>query len=235
MCCNSGFSSIHPCMQKQGSLWIATFSLRSTGPMRHLPAALALSLVFILVSCGGNKESTSSAPGGGINPPPPPGPSITPVAVTTYHNDLSRTGLNRQETLLTPANVNVNQFGKKASFSVDGQVYAQPLYVPQLQVAGGTHDVVFVATEHDSVYAFDASGSVTAPLWHVSFLRDGIATVPAFDIEGITPELGVTGTPAIDLSTNTMYLVSFTRMLANNDRPILLHALDLVTGAEKFG
>jgi hypothetical protein len=104
-----------------------------------------------------------------------------------------------------------------------------------MQIAGGTHDVVFVATEHDSVYAFDASGSTTAPLWHVSFLSTGVDTVPAFDVEGITPELGVTGTPVIDTSTNTMYVVSFTRMLANNDRPILLHALDLATGAEKFG
>jgi hypothetical protein len=202
--------------------------------MKHLRSILPLAFSVVCLSCGGGggKSSTSNGPGGGNNPPPPPGAT---VAVVTYHNNLSRTGVNDQETRLTLSNVNSSQFGRKTSFHVDGQIYAQPLYVPQLQIAGGTHDVIFVATEHDSVYAFDANGSPLTPLWHVSFLDSATDTVPAFDIEGITPELGVTSTPVINLSTSTMYLVSFTRKLSNNDRPILLHAMDLATGTEKFG
>src|SRR4051812_10724735 len=106
-----------------------------------------------LTSCGGGKESKTSEnpPGQSSNPADTPGV----VSVLTYHNDLARTGLNSNETVLTTANVNSGQFGKRASFQVDGQVYGQPLYVPSLNIAGGTHKVVFVATQHDSVYAFD--------------------------------------------------------------------------------
>src|SRR3981081_2840483 len=124
-------------------------------------------------------------------------PVAAQVSVLTYHNDLARTGQNLAETTLTPANVNMRQFGKLFSYPVDGYVYAQPLYVPGVAIPGkGIRNVVFVATEHDSVYAFDADGP--APLWHVSFINpaSGVTTVPyqnAFNCNQIVPEIGITG------------------------------------------
>lgn len=152
-----------------------------------------------------------------------------PVSVLTYHNDGSRTGQNLNETILSPSNVNVAQFGKRFSFPVDGQIYAQPLYVPNLNITGGTHNVVFVATEHDSVYAFDADGLSSAPLWKENFGH----SVPSTNKDGINTELGITGTPVIDSNTNTLYVVSETS--GNGSLPFKLHALDLATGQEKFG
>ena len=146
-------------------------------------------------------------------------------AVLTYHNDDARDGVFPQETALTPSVVNSSQFGKLRSYPVDGQVYAQPLYVPQLGIKGAKHNVVFVATENDSVYAFDANQQ-SAPLWQVSL---GVPS-PRNDAEGISPSLGITGTPVIDITTGTMYVLATT-----NSGPFYLHALDISTGAEKFG
>ena len=158
-----------------------------------------------------------------------------------YHNDLLRTGLNSNETLLAPSNVNSTDFGKLFTQSVDGQVYGQPLYVPNLSIAGGTHNVVYVVTEHDSVYAFDADTSQAA-LWHVSFLNAGagVTTVAQADVGNcpqITTEIGITDTPAIDLSSNTIYMVAMTKQVAGAVTNFYqtLHALDLSTGVEKLG
>ena len=126
------------------------------------------------------------------------------VAITTYRNGLSRTGDNLKETVLKPANVNPDQFGKLFSLPVDGQVYAQPLYLPSLTISGRIHNVVFVATEHDSVYAFDMdSGANENPIWLVRLTGAGETAATVSDVlncSSISPEVGITGTPVIDPS-----------------------------------
>lgn len=161
------------------------------------------------------------------------------VSVLTYHNDLARTGQNLNETLLTPASVSSGQFGRLFSYPVDGQVYAQPLYMPGVVIPGqGIHNVIFVATEHDSVYAFDADNYLAAPLWHVSFLNpaQGVTAASAADLEcaSITPEVGITGTPVIDPASGTLYVVAMTEPSSENFEH-QIHALDITTGAEKTG
>ena len=167
------------------------------------------------------------------------------TSVTTQHNDISRSGANPSETILTPANVNINSFGKLFSYSVDGWIYAQPLYVAGVTMgtgtpqAGSTHNVAFVVTQHNTVYAFDADSNTGAnanPLWQVSLTPAGEKTVPNNDLScgDIVPEIGVSSTPVIDLSTNTIYVVA----KSTPDDTIFhqrLHALDLTTGLEKFG
>ena len=159
------------------------------------------------------------------------GRATAQVNVLTAHNDIARTGQNLNETILTPYTVNSAQFGKLFSRSIVGGAYAQPLYVSQLAIPGkGTHNVVFVATDGDRVYAFDADsngGADATPLWSVSLLTN---TAPA-GTYGLN--LGVFGTPVIDLSTNTMYLAS-SETQGTGDI-FRLHALDITTGAEKFG
>ena len=158
------------------------------------------------------------------------------TAVTTWRNDLARTGQNLQETTLTPSNVNATKFGKKFSYSIDGYVFAQPLVVPNVNIGGGTHNVVYVATQHDSVYAFDADGARTSAYWKKSFIdpANGITTVPGSSV-GVTNEWGATATPVIDRSTNTIYVLERTKNTTNDTYAQHLHALDLSTGAEKFG
>lgn len=175
-------------------------------------------------------------------------PQRTPPAngfagVLTWHNDLARTGQNRVETVLTPAAVRSGSFGKRFARPVDGMIYAQPLYVPRVKVAGaGTVDIVIVATEHDSVYAFDARGKFTRPLWHTSFIdpKRGITTVPCTnkrqpecDPTILVPEHGITGTPVVDPSTETVFV--YGKTLQHGGYFWHLHALDVGTGAERSG
>lgn len=175
---------------------------------------------------------------------------VTDLAgVYTYHNDLSRDGANRQEYALTPGNVNSSSFGKIFSCTVDGAIYAQPLWIAGLQVSGAVHNVVLVATAHDSLYAFDADAAPCIQLWQVSLVdtshggTGGETTVPAGpsgNLVGVgdgdmTPEVGVTGTPVIDPTTDTVYVVSKSMNAAGTSFFQRLHAIDLASGAEKPG
>ena len=166
--------------------------------------------------------------------------------VTTQHYDNSRSGANTAESILTTSNVKAANFGRLFSQPVDGQIYAQPLYMSGITIGGQTHNVVFVATENDTVYAFDAdtNGGVNAsPLWKASMLTSAhganttvtVSSIPNGNVSttDIMPLVGITGTPVIDSSTGTMYLVSATLEGGNYFQRI--HALDITTGAEKFG
>jgi hypothetical protein len=153
----------------------------------------------------------------------------------TYHGDKFRSGVNLQEFALTSATVKSSTFGKLFSRAVDGQIYAQPLHVANLTIAGSKHNVVFVATEHSSVYAFDADGKTTTPFWHRSFINPsaGITTIAKPANALIAPEISISSTPVIDPATSTLYVsVSTSEHGAIVHR---LHALSLSTGAEKFG
>ncbi len=162
--------------------------------------------------------------------------------ITTSQFNNQRTGSVLNEVYLTPRNVNASQFGKLGAFKVDGAVYAQPLFVPSVEIPGkGKHDVLFVATEHDSVYAFDAARPNDVPLWHVSFLdkKRSLTTVPARDVQCpfIQPEVGITATPVIDINTGTLYVLARTMsdpIFGDKQYFQHLHALAITTGVEKF-
>ena len=156
-------------------------------------------------------------------------------AVLTYKNDTLRTGQDSNETILNTSNVTVSQFGKRASHPVDGYVFAQPLYMPDLTVNGTSHNVVFVATAHDSIYAFDADQASAAPaLWHTSFINPpSVVPITGTDVSCVdaNPQMGVLGTPVIDPDTGTLYAVAATK--ENGHIVYRLHALDITTGQER--
>lgn len=167
---------------------------------------------------------------------PDSAPPVQPVF--TYRYDNSRQGANTNETQLTPVNVNVNNFGKLFTYNVDGYILAQPLIATNVTIPGkGTHNVLYVVTEHDSVYAFDADSYVPAPYWTASFLSaSGVSPVPGGDANGnIYPVIGVTATPVIDPATGTMYVEAFTKEISGADTVYMhrLHALDITTGLER--
>jgi hypothetical protein len=158
------------------------------------------------------------------------------VNVLTFHNDNARSGQNLNEITLTPANVKSASFGKLLTVPLDGKVDAQPLYLAELNIPGhGVHSVVFAATEHDSVYAFDANTG--AVYWHVSALKSGETTSDDRGCSQVVPEIGITGTPVIDLGAGphgTIFLVAMSKDSSGNYHQ-RLHALDITTGAEEFG
>ncbi|HEV2379545.1 MAG TPA: choice-of-anchor D domain-containing protein [Terriglobia bacterium] len=157
--------------------------------------------------------------------------------VFTWDNDSAHTGQNLNEIVLATGNVNSKQFGKLFTLAVDGQVYAQPLYVQGVSIPGqGTHNVLYVATENDSVYAFDADGLVTTLLWQVSFINPPTITIfpsSAVNCTNIGSQVGITGTPVIDPVQGVLYVVAATD--ENGTFYQRLHALDITTGAERFG
>jgi hypothetical protein len=161
--------------------------------------------------------------------------STSGVDVVTYHNNIARTGQNLKEVILTPANVTSATFGRLGFFNTDGKVDGQPLYLSSLNVAGGRHNVLYVVTEHDSVYAFDAdSGSV---LWQVSLLTGGETPSDDRGCSQITPEIGITSTPVIDRTAGTNGVIYTVAMSKNAAGTYFqrLHALDITSGAELFG
>jgi hypothetical protein len=165
------------------------------------------------------------------------GLSRAQVNVTTYHNDTSRSGLNMQETVLTPSSVTSAQFGKLFSVPLDGNVYAQPLVLTNVTINGTVHTVLYVATEHGSIYAIDADATSTTAtvLWQVNLIPSGGTTVVgtvniAPVCTDIVPEIAITGTPVIDPSTGTLYVVVKSMVAANAVQ--YLHALNVANGAD---
>ena len=159
------------------------------------------------------------------------------VSVVTQHNDNNRTGQNTSETILTTSNVNVSNFGKLFALTVDGYIYAQPLYLTNLTIGGTLHNVVYVATEHNTVYAFDADDPNGTTLWQVNLGP----SVPSDDVCGssgcytdLTPEIGITGTPVIDPQGGVLY-VAVKNKDSDGSYHYRLHALSVSSGAEMFG
>lgn len=192
-------------------------------PRRRFLAARTLAMITLSVAFGGGIARATD--------------------VLTYKYDNARTGSNSSEYVLTPQNVNQQSFGRLYSFPTDGYTYAQPLYKTQVNIPGqGVHNVIYVATEHDSVYAFDADGNNPPQgyLWKVSFIdpASGLTTVPYGDVStsDLVPEIGITSTPVIDPATNTLYVLSKAKQTSINNITYIqkLHALDLGTGAEKM-
>jgi hypothetical protein len=165
----------------------------------------------------------------------PPSSSPSGTDVVTFHNDVARTGLNPTETSLTTSNVNVNTFGLLRNLSVDGKVDAQPLYLSGLMINGAAHNVVFVATENDSMYAFDSDTGAT--MWQdtlQTLLPSGETTSDSRSCGQVTPQIGITATPVIDRSAGahgTIFFVTMSKDSSGNYHQ-RLHALDVTTGAE---
>lgn len=197
-------------------------------PVLRVLASLVVLAAFAswLVSC------TGSNVGKGIGNPPPPPPTTN--SVTTWHNDNARTGQSLNETTLTTTNVNSSTFGMLFVLSTDGAVDAQPLYLPNLTISGTTHNVLFIATEHASVYAFDADTGTQ--LWQVSALATGETTSDDRGCSQVTPEIGITSTPVIDPKAGphgTIYTIAMSKDASGNYHQ-RLHALDVTTGSEEF-
>ncbi|PTB18996.1 pyrrolo-quinoline quinone [Trinickia symbiotica] len=211
----------------------------------------ALLFAVFFASCGGGGSSSSdssagsgagsgagssggASPGGGSSGSSGSSGAMA-VDVATYHNDIARTGQQLAETTLTLANVNATTFGKIGFFATDGKVDAEPLYLASVPIAGGSHNVLYVETEHASVYAFDADSGT--PLWHVSTLGANETPSDDFGCFQISPEIGITSTPVIDRSRGphgAMYVVGMSKDASGNYHQ-RIHALDVTTGAELFG
>src|SRR5208282_657973 len=188
---------------------------------RSVCVFLSILFCFSLLTCNSNKGSSG-------------GPTAAPD-VTTYHDDVARDGLNAQETILTLSNVNSTQFGKIGFDTVDGLVDAEPLYSANVTAGGAKRNLLYVATEHDSVYAFDADNGT--PIWKTSIIGNGETTSDDRNCTQITPEIGITSTPVIDRKqgkNGTLFTVGMTKD-ANGGYHQRLHALDMTTGMEIAG
>jgi hypothetical protein len=210
---------------------------RSFNLGRSFAVFVACPMALLLAACGSSTSSNSpSNSGSGGNPSPMPTPSS--IDVTTYHYDNLRTGQNLSETTLTPANVNQSKFGKLGELMVDGKVDGQPLYLSQVAIPGvGTKNVLYVVTEHGSVFAFDADnvrGTSAKPLWQISTQLPGEGPSDVRGCSQVTPEIGITSTPVIDRTRGAIYVVAVSKNASGNYFH-RLHALDLASGKELFG
>jgi Ig-like domain-containing protein len=216
--------------QKNGSAITGATAASYTTPVTTTADGGELFRVIVSNSAGNVTSNSATLT---VNP----GTSNSTVDVITYHYDNGRDGQNLNETTLTPANVNSTQFGKKGEFTVDGHVDAQPLYLSQVTIGGQRKNVLYVATEHGSVYAFDAdsiNGTTSAFLWKTSTLGSGETTSDNRGCGQVSPEIGITATPVIDRSRNAIYTVAMSK---NSGGTYFqrIHALDLTTGQELFG
>jgi hypothetical protein len=192
-----------------------------------MPAAILTA--FLLAGCGSHSSTPQNSP--------PPGPNPSNIDVITYHYDNMRTGQNLNETTLTPVNVNQARFGKLGEFVVDGKVDAQPLYLSGVSINGSPKNVLYVVTEHGSVFAFDAdsvSGRTTTPLWKISTQMSGEVPSDSRGCDQVTPEIGITSTPVIDRNRGAIYVVAVSKDSSGNYIH-RMHALDLASGRELFG
>lgn len=210
-----------------------------------------LTILAMLSGCGGDSGSATtsampSTPAAPTNPTTPTTPTApttpsspaTPTTGTdmvTYKNDVLRTGQNTTESVLTTADVSASTFGLLRTLPVDGKVDAQPLYLSKLAVGSATHNVVYVATENNSVYAFDADSGT--PLWMVSLTGSGETTSDTHGCSQVSPQIGITSTPVIDRSAGPhgmLFAVAMSKDTSGNYHQ-RLHALDVATGAEIAG
>lgn len=208
-----------------------------------LTAAVALTLLATACTAGTPKAADPPPAHVSVTPDPLANatytpPATPPGAVLTQRGDDTRLGWNSTETALTVSTVS-QHFGKRTAYPVDGKVYAQPLFVPNLTVDGGTHNVVIAATQHDSVYAFDADAtSAKPPLWQVSLLQPGARTFLAASdrvaanrlCDSITPEVGISSTPVIDWTTKTIFVTALD--VEHDKLTYRIHKLDLLTGKD---
>jgi hypothetical protein len=222
------------------------FRRRRSRPVSSVLAAVGLTAFAALSACGGGggttaATATSTPAATGPAPSATPAAATTPITpvvstdVVTYKNDVQRTGQNTTESVLTTTNVNSSTFGLLRNLQVDGKVDAQPLYLSKLAVAGASHNAVFVATENDSLYAFDADTG--AVLWQVSLIGTGETTSDTHSCSQVTPQIGVTATPVIDRAAGahgTLFVVAMTKDASGNYHQ-RLHAVDVTTGAEMTG
>jgi len=205
---------------------------------------LALALAAALAGCGGGDTTAASptpappstpSPPASPTPPSSPAPGAAGMDVLTYKYDVARSGLNASESTLTPSNVSSATFGLQRTLGVDGKVDGQPLYLAQLSIMGAMHNVVYVVTENDSVYAFDVDTG-GAPLWQTSLLGSGETVSDSRGCGQVTPTIGITSTPVIDRSAGAhgvIYVVAMS--LSGSAYHQRLHALDVTTGAEVLG
>ena len=221
-----------------GVTWTATGGSFSSGssltavPVTYTAASSAGSYTITATSKTDTSKSASITVG------------VTDLAgVATYHNNLLRDGTNTREFALTTGTVTSATFGKLFSCTIDGAAYAQPLWVANLSIGGGTHNVVFVATTHDSVYAFDGDNSASCiTYWHKQLVNSGETYLNNGDVGSgdIAPDIGIIGTPVIDTGSKTLYVVSKSKTSGSSCTPSTscfqrLHALSLLDGSEKFG
>ena len=211
-------------------VWIA-----NKGMMALLALGIAIGVAAGVAGCGGSSHANPAPAAVPAPAPPAPPPTATGPDVTTYHFDNTRQGLNAQETVLTPAAVNAKSFGLVGTYPVDGKVDAQPLYVGGLKLPAGAANVVYVATEHDSVYALNAATG--AQVWKASVTGANETTSDPRGCGQVVPEIGITSTPVIDRTygvDGAIFVVGATKD-ANGGYHHRLHALDLITGTELPG